>query len=343
MYTCAGFPVLIAMPAHNLKSIAFSLLILSQTVLAQSKGADTVDRAALASELAKQNGLSSQQILPLLNKAQYQQSIIDAITRPAEAKPWSAYRPIFMTEARIRDGRQFLADHRDALTQVASSTGVPAELIVAIIGVETNYGKITGSYRVLDALYTLGAHYPPRQDFFRSELAQIFLLAEEEKLSLEELKGSYAGAMGWGQFMPSSYRHYAKDGDGDGRRDLFQSKADVFASVANYFVAHGWQAGQPVAVPARWSGKDAPPKSATLKPDFTVAGLRKAGVEWDAEVADTLPATVLTLDGAEGPEYWLTFDNFYVISRYNRSPLYSMAVLQLSQALAADRSTTQAP
>lgn len=332
------------MPALNLKLLFSVLVALSPAVLAQAPKSDATERAALAAELATKNGLSGAQILPLLEQAKYQQSIIDAITRPAEAKPWSAYRPIFMTESRISDGQRFLSENRAALDPISSSTGVPAELIVAIIGVETNYGKITGSYRVLDALYTLGAHYPPRQDFFRAELAQVFLLAQEENLDLNQIKGSYAGAMGWGQFMPSSYRHYAKDGDGDGRRDLFGSKPDIFASIANYFVAHGWQSGQPVALPARWaSSTQAPPKSSGLKPEFTAAQLRESGVQWDAELADSVPATVLTLEGSEGREYWLTFDNFYVISRYNRSPLYSMAVLQLAEALAADSQAAQAP
>ena len=331
------------MSAPTLRILAALLLTLCAGHGADAQSPGNLDRAALARELAEQNGLSSEQILPLLNKAEYKQSIIDAITRPAEAKPWSAYRPIFMTEARIRDGRSFLAEHRDALDKVSRDTGVPAELVVAILGVETNYGKITGSYRVLDALYTLGAHYPPRQTFFRSELAQVFLLANEEKLDLDQIKGSYAGAMGWGQFMPSSYRHYAKDGDGDGRRDLFGSLSDVFASVANYFVAHGWQNGQPVATPAQWKGEQAAPKSSGLKPEFTVADLRKAGVEFDPELAADLAATVLVLDGVDGAENWVTFNNFYVISRYNRSPLYSMAVLQLAQALVAEPAGAKAP
>jgi len=314
-----------------MRSIVLTFLL----VLSPLLHADSLDREALARELAEMQGLDVADILPVLAKAQYRQNIIDAITRPAEAKPWKDYRPIFMTEQRIRDGRAFLAEHAAALAKVEAETGVPASIITAIIGVETSYGRITGSHRVIDALYTLGAHYPPRQTFFRSELAHLFALAKEEQLDLLALKGSYAGAMGWGQFMPSSYRAYARDGDGDGRRDLFGSLPDVFASVANYFVAHGWVAGEPVAVPASRSKAAADFKPATLKAEFSLADLAARGYVAAPAFETDLPASLISLDGVDGPEYWLTFNNFYVISRYNRSALYSLAVFQLSQALAA--------
>ncbi len=308
------------------------LLLLSLVVPAHA--ADSVDRQALARELAQSQGLDAAAVAEILAGAKYQQSIIDAITRPAEAKPWKAYRPIFMTEKRIVDGRAFLAEHRDALAAVEAETGVPAEMIVAIIGVETNYGRITGSYRVLDALYTLGVHYPPRQTFFRSELAHVFSLAQKEQLDLTTLKGSYAGAMGWGQFMPSSYLAYAKDGDGDGRRDLFGSLPDIFASIANYFVAHGWQAGQPVAIPAELDAGAQEFDAGSLEANHSLAALAAKGYRPVVAAGDDLKATVINLDGADGREHWLGFRNFYVISRYNRSPLYSLAVYQLSQAIA---------
>jgi membrane-bound lytic murein transglycosylase B len=164
------------------------------------------DKAVFAAEVSQQHGVASAKVDSLLAQARYQQSIIDAITRPAEAKPWKAYRPIFLTPARIGDGRAFLARHREALTQVEAETGVPAEMIVANLGVETSYGRITGSYRVLEALYTLALHYPNRAPIYRAELMNLFPLMLEEGLVLTAIKGSYAGAMGWGQFMPSSYR-----------------------------------------------------------------------------------------------------------------------------------------
>jgi membrane-bound lytic murein transglycosylase B len=294
------------------------------------------DKAVFAAEVSQQHGVASAKVDSLLAQARYQQSIIDAITRPAEAKPWKAYRPIFLTPARIGDGRAFLARHREALTQVEAETGVPAEMIVAILGVETSYGRITGSYRVLDALYTLAFHYPKRAPFFRAELMNLFPLMQEEGLDLTAIKGSYAGAMGWGQFMPSSYRAYAKDGDGDGRRDLFGSLPDVFASVANYFVAHGWQRGEPVALPAVRAPDATSFIPETLEAKYSLTELAEKGYRPRAAVGHAAAATLLTLDGAQGEEHWITFKNFYVISRYNRSPLYSLAVLQLSQAIGTD-------
>lgn len=295
-----------------------------------------VDREALARELAAEHGLDATRVLAVLRQAEYKQAIIDAITRPAEAKPWRDYRPIFLGPERVRDGRAFVAEHADALARVERETGVPAALIAAILGVETRYGRITGSWRVVDALYTLGAHYPPRQDFFRRELGHLFALAQEEGLDPLALKGSYAGAMGWGQFMPSSYRAYARDGDGDGRRDLFHSLDDVFASVANYFVAHGWQGGQPVAVPALRQAEAADWGSGQLKPEHTLQELARLGYRPARPLSGAPQATVVRLDGVSGPEYWLAFQNFYVITRYNRSPLYAMAVYQLAQAIAGE-------
>ena len=288
-----------------------------------------------AVDTARTTGIPAEQIEAWLAQARYQPAIIAAITRPAESKPWSAYRPIFLTDARIRGGRDFLAAHRDELAAVQARTGVPAEIVVAIIGVETNYGGNTGSYRVLDALYTLGFFYPKRADFFRGELAQLFPLARDEKLDLATLRGSYAGAMGWGQFMPSSYRAYAMDGDGDGRRDLFGSPRDVFASVANYFVAHGWQKDQPVFVAASADAGAVGFVPDDYQPRYTLADLAGRGFRPTVAGAPDLPVTLLTLDGAAGPEYWLGYRNFYVLTRYNRSPLYAMAVYQLAQAIAA--------
>ncbi len=309
------------------------LLVLVLLLLASlSSLAD--DRSALAREIADAHGLDAAEVERVLADARFKQGIVDAISRPAEAKPWKAYRPIFMNDKRIEDGRAFFAAHRPALQKVEAETGVPAGLIVAIIGVETNYGRITGSYRVLDALYTLGAHYPPRQAFFRSELGHLFALAREESLNIPELKGSYAGAMGWGQFMPSSYRSYAVDGDGDGRRDLWGSKADIFASIANYFVAHGWKRGQPVAVPARLADGAEPFSPGSLEARFGLDELAERGYVPAEPIDASVPATVLNLDGEGGPEHWISFANFYVISRYNRSPLYSLAVYQLARSLA---------
>ena len=297
-------------------------------------------QAAFVAQTAKTTGIPEAQIQGWLAQARYQPSIIRAITRPAESMTWANYRPIFITDARIAGGSRFMAEHRDDLARVSAQTGVPAEYITAIIGVETSYGANTGSYRVLDALYTLAFYYPKRQDFFRGELAHLFALARDEKLDLATLRGSYAGAMGWGQFMPSSYRQYAKDGDGDGRRDLLSSPADAIASVANYFVSFGWQRGQPVFVRAQ-----ADPGALAFVPEnseanFSLAQLAAKGYR-PAETAPDLPATLVTLEGVDGPEYWIGYKNYYVITRYNRSPLYAMAVQQLAQALKAREAVAQ--
>lgn len=300
--------------------------------------------AAFVDYTATTYGVDRARIQAVLAQAEYKQSIIDAITRPAEAvKPWSEYRLIFMNDGRINGGQAFYRENRAALEQVSAQTGVPAEYIVAIIGVETSYGRITGSFRVVDALYTLAFDHPKRAPFFAGELAQLFALtAQEPQLDILQLKGSYAGAMGMGQFMPSSYRLWAKDGDGDGRRDLLTHKPDVFASIANYFVLHGWQAGGPVA--ARADRDPALPEFVpdTVDPVYPLESLARRGYRPLAGEPRAEGATVLNFDGALGREYWLGYRNFYAITRYNRSPMYALAVHQLAQAIRAGVDAPQA-
>lgn len=298
---------------------------------------DSQEPALFISELAAETGWAEADIRATLDGARKMQGILDAISRPAEAKPWKDYRPIFLTENRIEAGTAFMRDHRELLERVEADTGVPASVIAAIIGVETSYGKITGTYRVLDALYTLGFHYPPRAAFFRDELKHLFRLAGEERLEIGELKGSYAGAMGWGQFIPSSYRNFAVDGDGDGRRDLWNSLPDIVASVANYFVEHGWAHEGVVAERVRAAADARPFERDGLNMTSTVGALAELGYTTDVALDPAQPATLLRLEGSAGDEYWLVFPNFYVISRYNRSPLYSMAVHQLSLELDKSR------
>jgi membrane-bound lytic murein transglycosylase B len=316
--------------------------ILSTSCLAQQHpGAEE-----FAAKAAAEHPLDAAEIMTLLHDARFKQSIVDAISRPAEAKPWYQYRPIFMTDKRIQGGIDFWRENEDLVREAAERYGVDPQIIVAIIGVETFYGRITGSYRVLDALATLSFYYPDigndRSDFFSRELMQFFLLGSEEGLPLREVTGSYAGAMGIGQFMPSSYREYSVDMDGDGRRDLWSSQADVIGSVANYLRRHGWQAGQPIAFPATMA--EAADTSLVAERDYKPkrsleelgAGgfLPQTPAAW-RETVDSRPAAVLSLEEENGDSYWITFDNFYVITRYNRSPLYAMAVTQLSDAIRA--------
>jgi len=298
---------------------------------------------AFARELAREAavthpGLSAKHIEQALAKARYQQSIIDAITRPAESKPWKDYRPLFLGQARIDQGIAFYEAERASLMALSERHGVPPEIVVAIVGVETQYGKNLGKYKALDALATLAFHYPPREEFFRGELKQLFLLEGPAfPYKIEELQGSYAGAMGMGQFMPSSIARHAVDGDGDGRLDLWRSRDDALASVANYLENYGWERGAPIADPASVpEGMDVAALEAQgLEPRYTVGALAAVGVTAAVARAPEMPVSLLGLDGASGREHWLTYRNFYVLSRYNRSPLYCMAVHQLALAIAA--------
>lgn len=293
--------------------------------------------AAFTEEVSQRHGLDRAQVQALMDGAVFQQEIIDAITSPAEARPWRDYRPIFLTESRIEQGVEFWDRHAGLVEQAAEAFGVAPEMLVAILGVETRYGRHAGRHRVLDALTTLAFGYPPRADFFRRELEQFLLLVEEEGLDPTALKGSYAGAMGLPQFIASSYRHYAVDFDGSGQRDLFSNKADILGSVANYFDDHGWRTGEPVAVRATVTGEAwSELTSATRGPTrtrHTMAELAAAGVTPEHEVADETRVALLALKGENGPEYWVTFHNFYVITRYNHSALYGLAVYQLAEAI----------
>jgi len=301
--------------------------------------ADNPPLRALIDRLVQQDGFERSQIERLLTDATYQQSIVDAITRPAEKMPWSRYRPIFLTEERINGGVAFWQQHGDLLTRAERELGVPAAVITAIIGVETRYGANTGRYRALDALTTLTVAGLPRSAFFGQELRELFLLGREEHIDPVTITGSYAGALGLPQFIPSSYRAYAVDFDHDGRRDLLGSPADAIGSVANYLHRHGWQPGQPISVTATVTPAAASLADGDLAPRLAVTELRQKGVTGATD--NTLPgsakAALIRLDGDQGDEYHLGFQNFYVITRYNHSPLYAMAVTQLAAAIGERR------
>jgi membrane-bound lytic murein transglycosylase B len=288
-------------------------------------------------ELVANDGFDKQYLATVFAGVESKQSIIDAMTRPAEkVKPWFEYRAIFLTPRRISGGVDFFHKHETELRQIALKTGVPPEIITAIIGVETFYGTRTGSYRAVDALATLAFDYPPRSKFFRGELRQLFLLARDEQLDVTRLTGSYAGALGPPQFIPSSYRNFSVDGNNDGRRDLLSDWDDIFASVANYFVVHNWQPAQPVAVRAQLKPDNTRGDSENeLVMRDTVESLRRQGVDFSTDLPTKAPAMLITLAGEEGTEYWVGFQNFYAITRYNRSPMYALAVYQLSEAIGA--------
>lgn len=313
--------------------LAFPLLLAPVAATAETHPG----QAALVREVSRDTGKSETSLNAILDGAKKQQSIIDAMNRPAEGKPWKDYRPIFLTEQRIAAGADFYREHRKLLETIGRRYGVPPEYIVAIVGVETFYGRNTGKYKVLDALTTLAFYYPKRAPFFRGELKTLLELPSNHLAGpLDTLTGSYAGAQGWGQFMPSSIRQWGVDYDGDGHIDMKGNLGDIFASVANYFAEHGWETGAPVvarAQPDRHAKAPAVPKD--WRPVNTVEGLVAEGFAPVQHLNPGRAAQLVRLDGPAGDEYWLTFQNFYVITTYNRSPMYALAVHQLAQEIRA--------
>jgi len=295
--------------------------------------------AQFVGEMTRDYGFAGEQVIGVFQEVQRKQAILDAISKPAErVKPWKEYRPLFITDARIARGVDFWRQHEVALKRAEQEYGVPAQIIVAIIGVETFFGRNTGNYRVIDALSTLAFDYPPRADFFRKELREFLLLSREEQVDPLSIKGSYAGAMGLPQFMPSSFRAYAVDFDGDGHINIWSDPDDAIGSVANYFKQHGWVMGQPVVSRATVRGEHVDEGlSPGIDPVKNVGQLRALGWSSHDALRDDMPVTAFRFDGEFGPEYWMGLGNFYTITRYNRSAMYAMAVYQLSQALVQAR------
>jgi len=263
-------------------------------------------------------------------------NILAILDRPSTSRPWYQFRSSFYNERLLNNGVAFWREHQDALVQAEKQYGVPPEMIVAILGIETNYGRNTGSFRVVDALATIGFNYPRRAAYFRDELTQLLLLAHEEGLDPLTLKGSYAGAMGWPQFMPSSFRKWAVDFDGSGHRDIWNNPNDAIGSVANYFHLHGWIHGDDVMVPAIVAPGF--PVDALVadkfKLHYTVAELRSMGVFAQIPLPDAALAVLVPFEVAPGQtEYWLGLNNFYVITRYNKSSLYAKVAQDIAREL----------
>ena len=293
--------------------------------------------AQWVAEVVSHDGWKRKSVVKLLAKAQPQPKILEIMTRPLErVAPWWEYREHFMTQERIDKGAELWREHRRALERVSAAYHVPAEYLVAIVGVETFYGRTTGRYRVLDALATLAFDYPPRGGYFRGELEQFLLLTRENKLDPLTTNGSYAGAMGVPQFMPSVYRRYAVDADTDKKRDLWGSWDDILASVANYLHEWGWTPGAPVLAETTLD----PDPSFQIEPrnlelNETVASLGAHGVKVDLDVPPDTPVVLISAEQRDGPAYRVGFHNFYVITRYNHSARYAMTVHDLASAVAA--------
>ena len=319
----------------------FRILLVSLSLLASSAfGAGYAAHPAFPAfeaKMVQEHGFKTQELRRLLGDAERKDSILEAIARPAEKRlTWGEYRKIFITQARIDGGVAFWRENKDVLAQAAKRFGVDPEVVVAIIGVETRYGDNMGSYRVIDALATLAFDYPPRSAFFVGELEQFLVMAREQGFDALQLKGSYAGAMGMGQFIPSSFRAYAVDFDGDGRADIWNNRADAIGSVANYFNRHGWTTGAHVVDRASAVGSVATDRmNPGLEPNTVVSELPALGLSPRGSLPAEERVLPLMLETDAGTEYWLGRHNFYVITRYNRSPLYAMAVHQLSQEILA--------
>jgi len=295
-----------------------------------------ISKAELARRIASETGLPVTQVLPILEDARFKPGIITSITTPYESRPYASYRPLFVTDSMKTSGHNYLKLHAAQFSSVARQYGVEPTLIAAILGMETRFGRHRGKDRIIDSLYTLSTGFPRRADFFRKEFGAFLLLAREEKLDARKQLGSYAGAFGTTQFIPSSYRAYAVDADGDGRRDVWDSPADIIASVGNYFQRHGWAEGRPCA---HW-----------LNTDEKLTTMAKQGFkQWHqlAEIRSLLPAlpeqwldsdkvAIIEMQPRQGRRFALVHYNFYVITRWNRSYNYAMAASEVSHLLGGE-------
>jgi len=293
---------------------------------------------AFIENMATKHNFDKKELSNILLNSTSKEKILNAISRPAEKMlTWDEYRNIFLKEKRINAGAKFWKEHQVTLNRISGQTGVSIEILVGIIGVETYFGRITGGYRVIDALTTLAFDYPKRSSFFTNELEAFLLLTKEENMDPFDATGSYAGAMGSPQFMPSSYRAYAIDSDGDGKRDIWKNWSDVIGSIANYFIAHGWQQGNEVIVPAFENDVIASGVITIkngLKATETVISLKSKGISFDTNMRQDHPAELLHLEQKNSNNYWVAMHNFFVITKYNHSIMYGLAVHQLGQEIA---------
>jgi len=321
-------------------SFSTACLLLLFLLISPGLSAENVtspDIALFIKEMGAKHQFDPKKLEATFGAVEIKQGILRAIAKPAERKPWHEYRKIFLTRSRINGGVKFWKNNAAILTKAQTHYGIPPEIIVAIIGVETRYGKNTGGFRVIDALSTLAFHYPKRSKFFRNELKEFLLLCREEKMDPLQPQGSYAGAMGIPQFMPSSFRYYAADFDGDKKRDIWGNRQDVIGSVANYFAKHGWQRNKAIAYPvaALQENKNLRDYLAdkSLKPDRTIAEFNAMGVTISEKLSSQTSAKLLAFEQKKVTDYWIGLQNFWVITRYNHSPLYALAVFQLSQEI----------
>lgn len=305
---------------------------------AQPDFADRPEVQAFIAEMSARHGFVSKELEALFGRARFDPDVIRLITpKPEGERSWRTYRANFLNERRIKAGARFWSQYARTLSRAELQYGVPADVIVAIIGIETEFGRNTGTFRVVDALSTLAFDYPRRATFFRSELEEFLLFAREDGRNILGYKGSYAGAMGIPQFMPGSYRRFAVDFDADGSRDLLGSPADAIGSVANFLREHGWERGEPIAFPASVEGGAYRAYVGRgMKPRHRAAVLREAGVTFAPDAEPDTPCTLIELESPDtDAEHWVGVHNFYVLTRYNRSSFYAIAVLELAAEIRA--------
>jgi membrane-bound lytic murein transglycosylase B len=318
-------------------TLFLGILVLLSSNMTQANTAFTQrkDVQHFINYMVKTHGFNRQNLIAIMDDVKLQPQIIESMNKPYEKKTWDVYKELFLTPQRVQGGIEFWRANQSALAKAEKQYHVPANIIVAIIGVETMYGKNQGNYRVIDALSTLAFNYPARSPFFTKELSEYLLLCREHKVSPNQYLGSYAGAMGKPQFMPSSYRFYAANFNGDPKKDLMNDDQAVIASVANYFHKHGWHLNQGIAQPAKVLGSRLKHiNTANRKAEYDAKQLAAAGVRpLTASLNQPKKAGVIELMTKQGSEYWLAYPNFYVITRYNTSPQYALAVYLLSQQL----------
>ncbi len=324
------------MKYHLFLGLLLSTLV-NAVEVKQGDYSDRADVAVFIEQMASRSDYSEQELVELFSTVSKQGHLFELLDKPAEKElQWYQYRPIFIKEKRIDLGVKFWRQHQQLLSEVSRKTGVPEQIIIAIIGVETYYGIYKGKDPVLDSLVTLAFDYPKRGAFFKRELEQFLLLVREQNLNPGDLRGSYAGAMGMPQFIASSYRSYAVDFDGDGQANLFDSVADITASVANYFVKHGWRANEAIAGPLTALENNTIEKlEPGVKPVYKWSDLAQSGLHSNTELDPDTAVALVKLEQRNRAEYWAGLQNFYVITRYNHSELYAMAVYQLSLLIKA--------
>ena len=320
---------------HKIKHFIILSVIAINFHSVQASTNQEAEKSLLIDELIQEHGFDEQYVLNIFENMKFLPELIESISRPAErTKTWPEYRKIFVTNKRIAAGVLFAKQHEEIINRAASEMGIPKKILLGILGVETYFGRIQGNYKVVDSLYTLATGYPPRSKFFRSELINLFYLCREEGFSILDIKGSYAGAMGAPQFISSSYRNYAVDGNADGKVDLFNSWDDVLMSIGNYLKENGWETSGPIY--SRYPANElklSKLSSKTIRPTSTIQDLLDEGIRIDGFEKDDI-AQLIRLDGFDDrDDSYIGHHNFYVITTYNRNVMYALVVIQLGEAI----------